>query len=396
MKKLLFVLNDLTIGGPQKGILALLDEIDYSRFTVTVLLLKPEGILRQYINQNVRIEDANPLITAATIPINNTIKHLITFLKHGYFDMFASAIISILKHLIFKKNMNQERQAFWLKYNSRFPIIAEEYNAAFATMFGLTTYYVADCVNASKRYYWIINDYRDVDLNRKIDEYYLKKMDGALSDSQLCTDIFIEIFPFMCGKVKLFYNLLPIKFYEEIGHDRTLIQDDGFTKIISVCRLDPLKGIDLAIKACEILVKRNANVKWYILGNGKEHSSIEKIIQSKGLSDRFILLGFQLNTLAFLKQCDIFVHPTLAEGKSIAVDEAKFAGKPIVATNYPVVREQIQDGINGIICEMNGQSMADVVERLLSNPTLREKLAYNCREKIDNKINVSEFFKNLT
>lgn len=396
MKKILFVINDMNIGGPQKSLLGLLDNIDYSMFDVSVLALKPDGILQKYYNKNVKMLQAHPLITAATLPISNTLKHLLVFLRYKKFKLFFGAIWTIIKYYVFKNNMNQGRQEFWLKYHNQLPTLDDEFDISFGVMAGLTTYFVVDCVKSSYKYHWIRSDYRVLKLNKTIENLYFQKVDGALAVSDQCAKIFIEEFSFMNHKVKVFYNLIPLNYYRRLAFDDTLmpVSNKQFN-LLTVCRLDPLKGIEMAIDACDILVKRGVNIKWYILGGGKEKKAIEAIIQKKDLKDNFILLGFQLNTLAFIERCDIFVHPSRTEGKSNAVDEAKYMGKPIVVTNYETVSEQVTDGKTGIICGMNGNEIADSIEKLIADVELRKYLSQNCKNHLDNNYSITNYFYDL-
>ena len=377
--KLLFVISNINIGGPQKSLLALLDKIDYSKFDIYVYVINPGGLLKKYYNRNVKFLEVDDLVTAATIPSDSTIRHLKTFIKRRKYKMFFGALRALLNHLIFRKNMNQERQRFWVKYKDALPRLDGDYDLAFGIL-GLSTYFVVDIVEAGKKFHWIRSDTRILNRNTKIDANYYKKLDGSLSVSLKCAEIFIEMYPFMKDKVEVFYNHIPISFYNSLDYDENIMQtDDNEIKLITVTRLDPLKGIEMAIDACDILIKKGYKIKWFILGDGKFRSEIEKMIEAKGIRNSFILLGFQLNTLSFINDADIFVHPSRTEGKSNAVDEAKYVGKPIVVTNYDTVGEQIEDGITGLICGMSGEEIANEIEKIIDNNDLRKKLVENCK-----------------
>ncbi|RCW77368.1 glycosyltransferase [Saliterribacillus persicus] len=396
MKKILFVLNNTNIGGPQKSLLAILDNIDYSKFDVSLLVLNSKGILQKYINPKTKVLTTDPLITAATIPVNQTVKYLGILLKNGNVRMCLSAIFSIIKHLTLRTNMNQERQKFWMKYHSQLPVLTDKYDMAFGVSAGLTTYFVVDCVSANRKFHWVRSDYRILGLSKEIEEKYFRQVDGSLAVSQQCADIFINEFPFMRGKLNVLYNYIPLTYYDNIGYDASLMPNDqAYKTILTVCRLDPLKGIDMAIDACEKLISKGKRIKWYILGGGQEKTNIESMIKNRGLEDSFILLGFQSNTLAYIQQCDIFVHPSRTEGKSNAVDEAKYVGKPIIVTNYDTVKEQIENEVTGLVCSMSGQDIAEAIEKLLDDDTLCAKLSDNCKDHMDNAYNLNDYLIRL-
>lgn len=393
--KLLFVISNINIGGPQKSLLALLDKIDYNLFDVSLYVMKPGGVLKDYYNKNVHFLKTDDLITATIIPSKNTIGYLKTFVKKGKFKMLFGALKALFNHLVFKKNMNQERQKFWEKNTNTIPKINGYYDLAFGIL-GLSTYFVVDSVEAKKKFHWIRSDARILNRDTKIDANYYKKLDGVLSVSSECAKIFVDMYPFMKDNTKVFYNHIPESFYSMLEYDETLMKtSNNYTKIITVTRLDPLKGIEMAIEACKLLVDRGLKIKWFILGDGEFRDEIEKMIDEKGIKDSFILLGFQLNTLSFINDADIFVHPSRTEGKSNAVDEAKFVGKPIIVTNYDTVKEQIEDRVTGLICGMHGKEIADAVENLLNDKSLFSILASNCKNQKDGTEDVTRFLIDL-
>ncbi len=394
--KILFVISNINIGGPQKSLLALLDRIDYNLFDVSVLVMYPEGDLKSFYNKEVKFIEPPRIVTAATIPSRNTKEYLKVFLKEKRFDMFLGALKAIFNNVALKKIMNQERQKFWKKFGRTIPKLENTFDMAFGIL-GLSTYYIVDCVESEKKYHWIRSDTRILNRDIEIDSLYYSKLDGSLSVSKECGDIFVHIYPFMKDRVKVFHNYIPVSFYNKLDYDRKLIGSyQGYYKIISVMRLDPLKGIEMAIEACSILISKGYRIKWFVLGDGKHRSEVEKIIKANNLQESFILLGFQLNTLSLINEADIFVHPSRTEGKSNAVDEAKYAGKPIVVTNYETVGDQITDGVNGLICDMNGEAVAKSVERLILDETLRSKLSDACRGYEDGIKDISGFLNSLT
>mgnify|MGYP002562761254 CR=1 FL=1 len=148
-------------------------------------------------------------------------------------------------------------------------------------------------------------------------------------------------------------------------------------KIMSVGRVEPEKGFDMAVEACNILKKNNFSIKWYIVGDGTERKKLEEKIDKYGLKDTFYILGFKENPYAYLAQGDIYVQPSRFEGKSIAIDEAKIMNMPIVLTNFNTAKYQIDNNKTGVIVDMNAQSLAYGIEKLITNTKLKENLINN-------------------
>lgn len=393
--KLLFVISNTSIGGPQKSLLALLDKINYDKYNVDVLVLNPGGKLLDYFNENINIIIVEKIVTALTLPKEKLFDSLFFMLKNMKFKMFFDSLVSVLKHVFFKKNMNQERQKNWVRNKKYLSKIDKEYDISFGIL-GLSTYFLVDLVQSTKKFHWIRSDTRILKRNELIDSKYYKQLDGFIAVSNETSNIFEDIYPFSKGKMNVLYNYIPHTYYENLPYDNSLMKvPSKIIKLLTISRLDPLKGLDLAVEACKYLINMGYNIKWFILGDGKYRKDIETLIDKHKMAEYFVLLGFQLNTLAFIEDADIVVHPSRTEGKSNAVDEAKFIGKPIVVTRYDTVKEQIEDEVTGLIAEIDSKNLAQKIIEVIDNPKLQKKLVKNCLSLNETEININDFFIKL-
>lgn len=387
LKKILVVISSLNIGGPQKSLLGLLDNVDYANYEVDLYVLHPGGELEGFINKNVNLLNVNPLHTSLTFPKENIFLTINTLLVNRFFK----SLRSFFGTLIFKKSMKKFRQRNWKDMRKRIPMLPNEYDLAIGIL-GLSTYFISDCVDAKVKVHWVRSDIRMLKSDEEIDEFYYKKLNGIVSVSKETAAIFTRKYPFTKDKITVFYNLLPLKFYKS-NSNKLCIDFEKVSKkekiILTIARLDPLKGFDLCLDACELLKKSRNDFKWFVLGDGVERKRIEKEIEERNLEDYFILLGFQLNTFDFLEKCDLLVHASRAEGKSNVIDEAKYLGKPIVVTNFPTVAEQIVDGVNGLVSDFSGESISQNIDKILSDENLSEKFSINNRKDE----NSEEYFK---
>ena len=73
------------------------------------------------------------------------------------------------------------------------------------------------------------------------------------------------------------------------------------------------------------------------------------------------------NPYPYIKRCDIYVQPSRYEGKSISVREAQILCKPVVVTNYPTAKSQINDGYDGIIAPLDNNELAKCISGLMGN-----------------------------
>ena len=109
-------------------------------------------------------------------------------------------------------------------------------------------------------------------------------------------------------------------------------------------------------------------VRWYVLGEGDLRHSLEQQIKAAHLEHDFILLGVQANPYPYCKNCDIYVHATGFEGKSIAIQEAQTLEKPILATDCSGNREQIIDGIDGRLCQLSPEAVSEQLLWMIRHP----------------------------
>lgn len=393
--RVLFVLSELDIGGPQKSLLALLDRLDYQRIDASIYLMEPGGDLLPFVNEKVRVLDSDKLIHAATIPSHGTAQALLTLLAYGRVAMLSAVLLAIARHVLLGDDMNRHRQRIWRRFSSRMPHIKGSYDLVFGIQ-GLASYCAVDCVDARVRYHWIRSDTRVLARDEEIDADYYMKMQGALAVGEKPAGIFEEMYPCMRGRVRVFYNHVPVHLYQRMPADTgPLSACDGFVNLLTICRLDPLKGLDLAVEACRLLIDRGLRFRWFVLGEGSARPMVEQLIDATGVGSHFHLLGHQLNTLAFIEACDVLVHPSRTEGKSNVVDEAKFAGKPIVVTRYETVSDQVVDGVDGLVCDLTALAVADAIERLYQDVDLRSRLGAANKGREDGVADVAAFFEAL-
>ena len=133
--------------------------------------------------------------------------------------------------------------------------------------------------------------------------------------------------------------------------------------------------------------------KWFSIGKGELQEELEQRIKEKNLQDKFVFLGERANPYPYINGCDIYVQSSYYEGKSIAIDEAKCLAKPIVATKFTTVHDQLCDGETALLAEMNPESVAEKIEQLFRSDNLAEKLKENLKkEKHGNEEEIEKFY----
>ena len=100
------------------------------------------------------------------------------------------------------------------------------------------------------------------------------------------------------------------------------------------------------------------------------------------------------NPYTFMNYCDIYVQSSRFEGYCLTLSEARILNKPIVSTNFDVVHNQLFNERNGLIVEMNGNSIAEGVLRLIQNNELTDRLITNLeKEKKGNTEEIEKLYQ---
>lgn len=132
-------------------------------------------------------------------------------------------------------------------------------------------------------------------------------------------------------------------------------------------RFVPEKGVDLMIEALRILKEQGIVFKAIIGGDGAQRSTIQTLIAARGLSAQVVCIGWIDNADAFYAQIDVLCVPSRSESFGFIVLEAWRAGVPVVATRTAGPSALIEDGVSGLLTEIDAESLADALGRALAD-----------------------------
>ena len=387
-KKLLFVNPSLCSGGAEKSLVTLLQKIDYTQYDVDLFLFRREGLFLPLVPPQVRILDGGTDYRMFDGDARQAIRY---FLRHGK-PVHALRRIRYARAAGGSRDMAQ----IWPYLSALLPKLSG-YDAAIAYLEGPATYFVVDCVQAKRKIAFLHIDYDFIAYRRAFDERYFRRIDLLASVSEECCAKAVQYFPFLSDKVRHMPNIVLPSFIRQMAQQEAVFPDaGGSTVLLTVGRLTEQKRLDRAVRACATLIGRGYDVRWYLIGVGGLETSLRTLAQDLGVEDRFIFLGEQSNPYPFIRACDIYVQTSQFEGKSIAIDEAKCLAKPIVVTNFETVYDQITDGVNGVITEMEPETIAGAVAALIDDPQRRAALSAALeREKVGNEEEIQKFYDML-
>ena len=163
--------------------------------------------------------------------------------------------------------------------------------------------------------------------------------------------------------------------------------------LLMIGRFIPKKGFSTAFRALKLIVKKNANVKLAIIGDGEMKSQYESILKQDHTTDHALFIGYvnKDELVDYYSACDIFLMPSEkkpADGLNTVVPEAMACGRPIVASNVGGNDLVVFDGVNGFLHnERDHEMLALLVNRIIEDKQLRKELGKKSLELVQTKFN---------
>lgn len=156
--------------------------------------------------------------------------------------------------------------------------------------------------------------------------------------------------------------------------------------ILYVGQLIERKGLDHLIKAILCLsddIKKDLKV--IIIGEGSEKDRLETLCKEMGLNSIFKFLGTVKREKIpyYYSIADIFVLPSLSEGRPVVIYEAMASECAIIASNVDGIPEQVKEGYNGFLVKpRDNEALADKIGYLVEHEKIMEKMKKNSRKRI--------------
>lgn len=377
MKKILFVIDSLVCGGAEKSLVSLLDILSKNyNYNIDLLLLGRGGAFETLIPEEVNVIDA-PFYYRFLQGEISTNKLLI--LKCSFFKIYTSLLLRLLKNKystpqnIFIGNRNAVKKEF-SNYS---------YDVAVAYSQGVPTYIVSDLIKADKKLAWINCDYVNTAYNKEFDYKYYKNIDYMVAVSKYVYDTLPKVKKNYKKKrqyITDIVNPVIISKLSVLEKNNEVASFSGF-KIVTVGRLEWVKGYDLVVEASKILKEHGLNFRWFIVGEGPERKQIEHIIEENHLTEEVRLLGLKTNPYPYMKSSDLYVQTSRKEGLGLTVIEASILEKAIICTDFTTARELIDNHVTGEIVGIDAKQIAEKIIEL-----------YNQKDKI---LNLEDNLKSL-
>lgn len=339
MKKILFLIHDLSVGGAEKVLVNLVNHMDQSKYDITVMTLFDVGVNKQFL--------------ASYIHYKSCFKHMIRGNSH-------------LMKLLTPKQLHN-----WL--------IKEHYDIEVAYLEGPSARIISGCQNKdTKLVSWIHVEQHTRKIaaqsfrNFKESEKCYLKFHRIICVSDYVKRDFLSLYQQIC-RIDVLYNTNEteqILKQKDDDVEENLFQKDEF-KLIGVGKLMPNKGFDKLARIHKSLIDDGYPVHTYILGTGSEKDKIETYVKENQISDSFTLIGYQTNPYKYVAKCNLFVCSSIAEGFSTAATEALIVGTPVCTVDVSGMKEMLgENNEYGVVTENNEEALRRGIKMLLDKPDL--------------------------
>lgn len=338
MKKILFLIHDLGEGGAEKVLVNLVNNMNSTKFDITVMTLFDIGVNRQFLNTNIKYKT----VFSKVFPANSHIMKLMS---------------PRTLHKIF---------------------IKEHYDIEVAYLEGPCSRIISGCPNAdTKLVSWIHIEQKTKKRAsasfRNITEAIMcyNKFNQIVCVSETVKIDFLTIFP-ISVPIDVYYNTNEtakiISASEETVKDIKFSQNEF--KMVGVGKLLLSKGFDRLLRIVKKIVDNGYPIHLYILGVGPEEDNMKRYITDNNLEKAVDLLGYRVNPYKYMKKCDIFVCASHAEGFSTAATEALIVGLPVCTVEVSGMREMLGENEFGIITDNNDEALYQAIKMLIDNPEM--------------------------
>lgn len=343
MKKILIATENLNCGGVEKCLIELLNNIDYEKYSIDLLLFNEVGDLLNKVNENANIKFIIP--------------------REKYKNKFINKIYKSIKTRIFRrcpKAINIELRK-------------SKYDVEIAYMHGYITKLVYSIKSNAKKIAWIHTDISKCEVAKAYKlENILYKFNDIVCVSYGVKENVDKLSTEISKRTKVIYNIIDKDKIEKLAKEKVDYKFKDNT-IIGVGRFYKVKRFDLLIKAHKLLLDDGVKNNLILVGYGDSEKEYRKLIKELNVDDTVDIIGFKENPYPYIYNSDIFVLSSDHEGLPTVVCEAMTLGKPIISTNCAGASELIDRNQYGLLVECgNENDIKEKIEGLLLSINKRE------------------------
>lgn len=356
MKKILFGITSLTLGGAEKVLVDLANELS-KKYEVTILTIYAKGEFEKNLNDKVKLKSIYDFQfnDMSNFKKKTTALKLLLFKKHFYkkyikgaYDIEIAFLEGPITRLFGVKNKNTRKIA-WV-HNDISQVFGKSIKAKIKVAIDKRTY------GKYQTLVFVSKDNRDkfTEIYKDVRDEYLQPVHKRVIYN------YINPKTVLAGAKEQPAEELPAK----------------VTTFLTVARLTKQKAIDRIIRVHKKLIDKGFKHEFYVIGDGPEREKLEKQIKDLNVQKTFHLLGKKENPYPYMKQAQFFCLLSEFEGYGMVIEEAKILNKPIIITDT-AAREAVQNYENSIIVKNTEEAIYAELKEIIQ----KKKKSFGTKEE---------------
>ncbi len=342
-KKILFFIPTLGHGGAEKVLVNLVNNLDRSKFDITVQTIFDDGVNKDFLKDDITY----------TCSLKKTFRGFSHLLK-----------------ILSPKQLHRL-------------LIKETYDIEVAFLEAVSTRIISGCSNQKTILVsWVhctMHDKKEAAIgyrnwNESVSAY--NQFDKIVCVSQAVEAGFNKLYG-MGSKTTYVYNINEsdqIRTLCQMQSEETDIIDSNTFNICAVGKIIEVKGFDRLARIQKKLIDHNYRTHVYILGVGNKQPEISDYIEKAGIQKSWTFLGYRKNPYEWIAKCDLFVCSSRSEGLSTAVTEALLVGVPVITTDVSGMQELLENGRSGMIVNNDEDALYEGIKRIIDDTSLLTRL----------------------
>ncbi len=386
MKKILFGITNLTIGGAERVLVDIANELSKD-YEVTIFSIYNGGELRKQLNTNIhticmfnkKFEDFSKFGK-----IKNSLNLLFKAkLPHGY-DTYVAFLEGPITRLFAKNRYYVSKDNYEVvdgKILVDKGVTGSDNTKLYTNKKGETKKKSKKTIKSNKenKIAWIHNDISKVfgdgfiaKIKLKKDKKAYKRFNKIVFVSEENRNDFNKYYGKFPNEevIRNYLNYKRVLDRAEQKEDLPFSNKD--INLLTCARLVEQKAIDRFINIHHKLENDGVHSKVYIVGDGPKRLELQKQIDSLGDTENFYLLGSKENPYPYIKHCDYFCLLSYYEGYAMAAEEAKILNKPIIATDTAIV-ENLAKYSKAQICKNTEEAIYNSLRNAILKSSEPEK-----------------------
>ena len=364
MKRILFVLPSLGVGGMERALITIANQLSDHGYEVTVCILDDITDLSDELDKRVR-------------------------LLHKPYKSHLGQKIPFIRHKLYDDGMWEKRATPRQLY--QYYVGDERFDVEIAFFKGRAVKIISGSTNRNAAHLaWVHNDYRKVGgyqscfkNKRQVYEAYTR-FDRVVCVSQQAREGFIEAVG-DTGNTVTVYNMLPVSRIKALSDEKAEFDiRRGRLHLVIIARLlDEAKGQLRLVNAVSRLHDEGYDISLAIVGGGADEQRIRDRIKHRSASSYITMTGSQRNPYPYIKEADLLVCASYYEGFNLTVAEALILDTPVLSTDCTGPNEILDGGKYGMIVENSGEGLYQGLKTLQDNPDMLREYGEKAKQRRD-------------